>query len=219
MSRLNKLVSSLAGTVLLCVNLGFGGHTQNPVRGRKVPKTHLEGLGFDGLLADLAVKYGITIGVEDFRSDVSETDYRTSMDLPSGRLGSLVDRIIATDSRYRWNEINGVIQVYPTGRREDLLDVVIHEFSREGNFLQAQIADEICNLPEVKSKMNALGISAFNPLPISMIMGADYTDRYSVHVHDVTVRDLLNEIAKSSKYHFWAIGRWSPENKIVTLEF
>jgi hypothetical protein len=219
MNSFNKMVPSLTGMILLCVNLGFGGHTQNPISSRKVPKTHLEGLGFDGLLADLAVKYGVAIGVEDFRSDVSETVYRNSMDLPAGTLGSLVDRIVATDSRYHWNEINGVIQVFPSGRREELLDVVVHEFSMEGKFLQAEVADAICDLPEVKSKMNALGISPFNPLPISMIMGIDYRDRYSVHVHDVAIRDLLNEIAKSSEYHFWAIGRWSPTNKIVRLEF
>jgi hypothetical protein len=203
----------------ICANFASGAQDQRPVSSRRVPKTQLTGLGFAGLLADLAEKYGVTIGVEFFRGNKSESVHTMTMDMQEGTLGSLIDKIIATDGRYRWKEIDGVIQVYPKGTREELLDVVVQYFSVEGNFLEARVGDEICNLPEVKSRMDSLGITAFNPLPYSMITGMDYRRHFSVKVQTVTLRELLNEIARNTDDHFWSIGRWPPENKIIPLSF
>jgi hypothetical protein len=182
---------------------------------KKLPQTELSGLGVEGFLADLAEKYQIPIGIECVRFAEGEAAYRRTILLPPGTLSSLLNKIISEDVRYTWEETNGMIQVHPRENREELLNVLIHNISIEGVMSEPAEKEAIFGSPEVKSKMKELGIKFFNRLPYSTIFPRK-GHPVSIHLRDVTLRTVLNEIAKNGEAHCWLIDRWGD---LVLVEF
>jgi hypothetical protein len=98
--------------------------------------------------------------------------------------------------------IDGVINFIPKEDAHRLLNVKVKSFQiRNADRTEAKRA--IVSLREVKSKLKSLGLE---PAILSWYSGNNKRDslKLSISLHNVALRQVLNEIAK--KTNFWAVS-------------
>ena len=116
-------------------------------------------------------------------------------------LRQALDAIVETDTRYRWQIADGVINLLPAEGEPALLRTRIRKFHVTDVTSALDALNQLIALPEVKEGMDALhlkpGIAAIsywsspNPKP------------FSVAFKNVTLRQALNAIAAASGKHIW----------------
>ena len=152
----------------------------------------------------LADNYRIPAGIEivSSRRTKKVPEKRISIMLLQSPLETVLDAIVQADPSYRWEVNDGVVNLLPKDKEDSLVNIEVKSFQID-NLSRLEVKRAIVDLPEVASKHKSLGLE---PAAISLWPGRDKRDhlRLSLSLRNTTPRDILNEIAKRTK--FWAVS-------------
>lgn len=119
------------------------------------------------------------------------------------------------DPRYRWEEVDGVINVLPIDRKNSPLEIVVRHF-RVDQVNKEEASQAVTELPEVKVKLKEMGLKRRDV--ISIIGIPEYNlPRFSLRLSNVTVRTVLNEILKKSGSYSWVSFRSGDHNEFFSI--
>lgn len=146
------------------------------------------------LLGSLADTYGVVIGLE--------TDARlpalVKVEAHDVTFHQLLDVIVQGHPHYRWREVDGAIEFSPVNRGNYVLDTVIANFEvKDLNFSEA--IERLLKLPEVQSSLASMGLTRNEDGYQPRTPG----NTFSLRLKQVTVRRVLDEIARKCGTNFW----------------
>lgn len=168
------------------------------------------------ILRDLATTYKIQIGFEPIPEDfITRSDGIISIKIDEGTISDVLNAVAQSDPRYQWEEVDGVINVFPKEHRKSLLDTKVSSFYIDHS-IKRDVADVIADLPEVRVALNRMGIDWRNESTLSN-ESCDQSIGFSLKLHNVTVRTILNEIIKRDKCCYWYVNRHGENFKYVTI--
>ena len=159
-------------------------------------------------LPDLFSLVNVPLGISLAFEDVNDAEIKQNINLESYLIKDLLDQITNVDSRYRWKEENGVINVF-SENDYSILETRIPEFKENEypwkmdeiliqtkefqNYLwERNLIDKIPD-PDNKHGFMITG-SIGKPNPIHKI---------SIDLKNATVREILNEVVRKRGYGTW----------------
>jgi len=174
-------------------------------------------------LSRIATEYRVPIGLEVAAKQPETPGREITLNLENTTLRGVMNAIVKQDSRYRWTATGDVVYVYPIAGRDpllrDLLATNLGEFAVERDCTSYRLRDRIPELPEIKGKLARAKVSPF----VIAWRGADReklgSDCFSLHVSDVTLHHLLDQIIKQSNQKFWMLNRYGKTYEYVILNF
>jgi hypothetical protein len=173
-------------------------------------------------LSTLANENGLPIGLEVAAARPNSLEREINLDLKNSTLRDVLNAMVRQDSRYAWTSRGGTIYVYPTIDRDplllDLLATSLREFTVVSDRTTYRLRARILDLPEIKVKLQEAKASPF----VIALTGADYGklgDDFSLHVSDVTLKSLLDQIILHSAQKFWVLNRVGESKEYVVLNF
>lgn len=168
------------------------------------------------VLQKLARTSQVLIGLELIPGkDNSQPGNSLSIYIADGMVCDVLNAVIAADSRYQWEEVDGVINVFPKERKNPLLEIVVQDF--QAKQLCAEAATRLAtDSPEVKNRtanMEMVRRDIVNlPAP-----SCESLPKISLNLHNVKVRRILNEILKEGGSNFWAFQIYGDRNQYFTI--
>jgi hypothetical protein len=129
-----------------------------------------------------------------------EGDYFKQLWGPMNKtLRQALDTIVETDPRYRWELVDGVINLLPAKAEPALLQTHISEFRVENMFSAMDALSPLLALPEVKKAMDDLHLKP----GIAVFVSSVSRKPFSVKCKNVTLRQALNAIALAQGHITW----------------
>lgn len=167
------------------------------------------------ILQTLSSEYKVPVGLEIISYTKSKGEgKKINVDFRKGTLSELLDQVVREDPRYKWEVVSGVINVFPREGADSLLGTKVKRFQ-----VSQQNRDEtkraIFNLPEVSSALSQRGIQP-SQIAFSVSSGKDKV-RLSLDLQGTSVRDILNEIAKTTS--FWVTTRFGENDEFFVINF
>lgn len=129
-----------------------------------------------------------------------------SVQISGTTLGELLNSIAGSDPHYAWRLYRGVVDLEPSGGLPALLTTQLKAYD-SGDATDPESAVTFLNsLPEVMRAAVALGLTQ-NPSG-SFLSGMapgppPPRKRLDLRLHDITLLDALNAIARTNKHGFW----------------
>ncbi len=153
------------------------------------------------LLAAIPVNTRFTIG---FQVDPRQPPMQQiKIQLYDVTLREIMNAVVQERPEYEWNGNDDTIDISPAGQSSALLDVMINAF--EVNDLDSSAAiDKLMNLPEVQQAMRTLNLR--NAKATRKQVDRD-VKKFSLNLHDVTLRQALHSIARASETQFWILRK------------
>ncbi|MGD9587616.1 MAG: hypothetical protein AB7Q37_10395 [Pyrinomonadaceae bacterium] len=203
---MRTLKSTLQILLFLTIGLVDGDvFTQPTVNDRltdRVKNVSFEGKSLTRIVSQIATEHQIPIGIEIVPP---VQDLKLSFSVEDGTLKDLLNLVASSVPNYEWEIADDVINFLPTSRHETILQAIVSQYEtkeRNGLVLRQSITD----LPEVRRAMKEQRIKPFH-LSSGPLNGMIMPDNFAMRLKDVTVRTILNEIAKRSSNKYWVIGR------------
>lgn len=148
-------------------------------------------------LAAFAADYDVAIGLE---ADPEKPRSQISVHLRSVNFHQMLDGIVQAEPRYGWREDNGNIDVFPLSRSFDLLDARVQSLQLK-DVNRALAVNRLFGLPEVQALILSKNLKPLLPNPSDR----SKDEKLSFDLHDVTLRQALNQIAHQSGSNFWVL--------------
>ena len=127
------------------------------------------------------------------------------------RVRSVLDAIVAADSRYQWRIEGGVVNLLLKAESPPLLDVRLAEFSEKEVPVKVML-EALESMPEVRRRAAELGFS--EPDGFRILIGIVDTRKYTVKCQNCTVREALNAIVRQGGSS-WAYREYHYEGKKI----
>ena len=166
------------------------------------------------ILARVALNYKVPIGLKVIPEG---TEGEISIRIGAGSVRDVLNSIIEADPRYKWEETGGVVNVLPRSDSDDFLATVIAEF-QIGRQSQLDLRQALFDSPEVKSKLDSMGVRPLN----TELMSSAAKDVFSITpvvLSNATVKDVLNHVIKCSNVHYWVISRFGDNKGFLIINF
>jgi len=175
---------------------------------RSASSVHVERTEFNdramNIFGVLAQKYKVVIGVS---GTLIGSDSRVvNVSLESGTLKDVLDVIVTQDTRFQWQQnSNGSIHVSIKNSPLTLLDITVPVFDAE-NPKRAEIVDQLSQIPETSTwlRQHECSMEEMFAGPPAREWG-----QFSVHLKDVPLSSVLDEIAASSRTFFWSAIKYN----------
>jgi len=151
-------------------------------------------------LAVFAADYDVAIGLE---TDPEKPRSQISLHLRSVIFHQILDGIVQAEPRYGWREDNGNIDVFPLSGSFDLLDARIQSLQLK-DVNRALAVNRLFGLPEAQALILSKNLKPILPNPSDRASD----EKLSFDLHDVTLRQALNQIAHQSGSNFWVLRRY-----------
>lgn len=201
--------------LMLCYGHAVGQKPDDLLKQRLTVK--LEDVPFITVVATLSLDHRIPIGLE--LGTFSYDGVRRNFDATDKTLKEILNLICQYWPAYTWEVKDGVVNVVPAVARdtliEHLLSTKISHFSPHKVTDKFELRNAIVDLPEVKSFLDANGVSVFrlgNPLRPSDQIGA-----VDLSVSDTDVKGVLNKIVRETERKFWTVGRRSLDRNTIYM--
>lgn len=181
------------------------------VPAERVKLFKVEKADMGGALSALVEKdRNIVIGFERVPFTVGQGEGRISLTVTGETVEQIVQRLCLVDQRYEFSVVEGMmIEVRPKGSTEnpeDLLNIKIKDYKVDGDFSAPQVIESVNkDAPELRDflRRNREGWAAKTGqesagVAGSIISGNMPSPRFTLHLHDVTVRQILDAISVKS---------------------
>jgi hypothetical protein len=168
------------------------------------------------ILGDLASKHNVPIGIEIVPEETNErSDEGLQINVKDGTVKEALDAFVQIYPYYKWEEVNGVINISPKIEPDPLLETMISNFEvKQKN--AAEISEAITKLPEVEIALRNDGLEA-KRLTLLKSKPYDQWPKLSFTVQDKTVREILNHIIRTQNCKYWAVSRWGRSQKYIEI--
>jgi len=127
----------------------------------------------------------------------------------------LVNQILSADARYNWRKDDSIIELFPKGAKDPLLETVLTRFE-----VRAVNRDEairaLLRRVEVKRTLRQTNSSERT---LRNLPGASENNlpRFSVTMSNASVRSILNSILKASRSSNWLFFRYGRRKEYLSL--
>ena len=184
----------------LCVIVGGGEEPLDALLAKRVYSFKAPRAGISSFVETLALSYKLPVGLEVIPGEDSRKKPLT-IRIDSGTVRDVFDAIVREDPRYEWKKSGEVVNVLPKTDRSAILETVIGD-CRLDDVNRQDASSAIMELPEVRKALSSLESSraAYLSLPTEPYYSLP---RFSVRFRNVSVRQALNEILKTSKSTYW----------------
>lgn len=173
-----------------------------PAKADQLRVLNMNNISFPELLAQLAADYQVTVSLE---INSARPPVPVTIDLRDVNFTQIFDGLIRAEPGYQCRERDGGIEVYPLEGASDLLDTPIQQFKAEGINYEIAIWNLLAS-PEVQ----AYGLSrGLKPLRAPQPAGQIKSEKVTLNLSGVTLRQTLNKIAGESGVNFWMFRRCS----------
>jgi hypothetical protein len=152
------------------------------------------------LLAHLPETFGVTLGLE---VDPQKPYSLVRVDLREATIHDVLNAIVQSEPRYRWQEVDGFIEVLPVAQGRTFLDTTISNF-RVNDVDPAEAINQLMNLPEVQAGMKAMNLDRRE---LNSASPEKKGEKVSISLEDVTIRRALHRIMTESGGRFWVFRR------------
>lgn len=185
------------------------------ISGKHVAACHIEQLGVDTAVGDIAHRAHVPSGVEEIFDH--DTEPTIKIDFPGGTLADLLNRLVSHAPGYQWREDDGIIHVLWHGAHLPLADVVM---SYPG--AHDKTVDEIWSDLAARPELNAwLGSNHCSRQQIFSETGPTPPPRdfrISISAGSMTLAQLLDRVALKSG-ESWEISQSPPGKPCVVSIF
>ncbi len=212
---ISKLIRVAAAAILAsCVTLEANTKSQT-ILDQRVSFV-MENFDEEVILRRFADRFKIPIGFEVIPGEKSNQRYRSiSIRVENGTVRDVLDAFINADPRYRWDEMpDGIINISPKEPVEGILDVRVSSiYFSEVNLEKFGFA--LLEVTEVKARLEGIGVK---PGRTRLTTGArKEPSQLSIHLTDVTVREILNELLRRQHTSYWRVERYGDRNEYIQI--
>jgi hypothetical protein len=154
-------------------------------------------------LQRLANAHKIPIGLEEIpEAKQAKTRILFDIELTDCTIRDVLTSVTAKDPRYSWTERDGVINVTPVEAQDTFLDVIVPVFVVSNvNLRGASSALIECSV--VREHIQKLKIT--HRTVSSNLRSEEQLKRFSLSIHNLTVRMILNETLKEGDGFYWVV--------------
>jgi hypothetical protein len=165
------------------------------------------------VLRTLAMRAKVAIGFEAICKNTGTKEARTiNINVKKGTVRDVLDAFIKENPRYRWELVNGIINVLPRESQDSILEIMVHNFNLS-NMNVDELSLAIADLPEISAKLNKMKVS---PAKVLVDTGEPKeTPRFSITLQDLTLREILNELLRKGHSNYWAVERYGTNNEYI----
>lgn len=185
--------------------------SKDPVN-KYIPPLNVSNTSAVVFFSELATTYRVPIGLEDVSQGQNIT-HAINLTFSGGTVGDLLDQFTKAERQYKWAVIDGVINICPSNISESLLEVGIFDFTVQ-NARVTEVVQDLIQLPEVKKKLNKLGVQY-----VSINGLTESTEKHSLDLDNLRMREILNKVLKANKRFFWAVSRHGDDNEYLSFTF
>jgi len=195
--RLSAFVST---TALFCIPLMFGQQS----RSSDIHDVSIHAqTGIDALLS-LGQLYNRPLGIVG--SDKSILAPTLSVQVSQAQFADVLARVMSQLSKYEAHEVQGVVLIQPLNRdvaTERLFTMVLPNFDSETKATLTELADLLWMDVELRVDPSIRGFAGIRH-------ETDFKEFQPIHLVDVTVEDVLNELVRRRRSAAW-VGFSAPE--------
>ncbi len=177
--------------------------------GDRVETFHVQGVAAHEALQSMSRKYNVVIGVEGV---VYKTDPKISLDFSGGTLADLLNAFVAEARDYRWQNDDGIIHVFRNGAPASLASVVLNFPGATGE-ARYEIWRQLHTLTEYVAWMQS---HQCRPFERSRRLDFSFNNGQIIDIPagQMTVAQLLDQVAKKSGDGFWAVLQSDPSDPV-----
>lgn len=154
---------------------------------------------------------GISVAFENSLGDEIKINYKPS----DFTVKSLLDEIVKFDKRYRWQETDGVINVFPQNDYP-ILDARVAEFKVE-KATPKQLREKLVGTTEFQNYLKAKNLADRIPgdesrrgwMYITVAGALAERHKVSLDLKNATVREILNAIVRQRGYSIWTYREYN----------
>lgn len=193
---------NLVRVTALVLFLVIAGASGSPTMAQQSPPSNIPPLRivkYDGdmasLLAHMSQSFGTTIGLE---IDPKQLKSQASIHVKDATLADVLDAIVKSVPAYQWRERNGCIEVLPVEGSNPFLETTINSF-QVNEVDQTEAVNRLLNLLDVQANLRSMSLNRKDLSSTSETK----TEKLSVKIEGVTIRQALSMIANESRARFW----------------
>lgn len=210
-----RILPVLTGVFLIVSGLLTIAQEQKPtILLKKIHDFHVADAPPSLVLERLSAQYSVPIGVESVPDSVGGKT-RIAVDVQDGTVMDVLNGIASRDPTYRWQEIDGVVDVFPKTSVDSLLETVIGNYEVR-NVNKEDAIKILKDSAEVKRQLSKTGARERTFLTPTWTP-LDKLPRFTLVLKKATVRTILNEILKASGSNYWAFFRYGVKNEYLSL--
>jgi len=131
------------------------------------------------------------------------------------KLRDVLDSIVWADSRYRWEDRGGVVNLLPVAGEPELLKTPIMEFHAADVLSAREALGILLSLPDVKKRMSDLNLK--RGLEVFVSPHSLSPKRVSIDCKNTTMRGALNAIARAEPNAIWEYYEFHCERRNEVL--
>jgi len=190
---------------------------QTDLLDRSVGPIRIKSQPIGKILETLSDDYKVPIGIS-LADTKKSPDREIDVNLPEMVLKSVLDFLVIQDPRYKWKVEGQVVNFFPVRDHDplvsSLLETNLSRVSFSPHLRLSDIRYEIFDLPEIRAKL----IQA-NVAPLMFEMGIPSTNKIgaSLTFSNLSLKELLDQIALNTSRRFWMLARWGDDNKYIAL--
>ena len=215
--RIYFILSIIFSLSLVKIN---GQNKDNQLLNQQLENVQIESDSLHQVLSGIAVKHRVPIGLENILAGDEPCQLKREIKLNYSkiRIKKLMHSIMTSTTNCDWEIADGVINVFPASGKSDISEITIHNIKLEKRISNQGIKDLIIELPEVKSvlKMDNRNLTT---LFTSLSETQPISENFSLHAQDVSLRYILNQIAKNSRSMYWNLSNWENNKSMIFLNF
>lgn len=193
-----------------------------------IEKNRVNGDSIRKILRNLSFVYDIPIGMELRGEDVETAQSFGQGELlkQSGSLEEVLNRLVDSQSSYRWKVQDGTILVFPAKRDSIIKDLLDHRFGKvvfEFSSDRIEVDSFIFDIPEIKERLASLHLT---PISLQDMSGLGYktieelqndAPDTSINLNQLSVNELLNRLLIQKKIKFWYVTRWGDAKEFISI--
>lgn len=198
-------VTCLIGLFLVSViGLGYGQQQNDSLLRQRVASIDVSATNVDATLISLAAKYNVPVGNEVSSRKSSESP-QYQLELKNSTVEEILKVLFRNQPDYRWQVMDGVLNVSSSSTFEPLLDTVIGEFEVKEQTV-SEIKKTLAERPEVQFTLSQTN-TEFQELTILPGGNAEAPGKYTFSLHNANVRQILNRLILQTEGHYWTLVR------------
>jgi hypothetical protein len=163
------------------------------------------------LVANLPKSFNVTIGFE-MEPRLPRSSVRVR--LTNAAIDDVIGAIVQNNPNYTWRRNENAIEILPTNNAASFLDTQVASFQVRDVTAEEAVRD-LLKLNEVQSALAQSGLR----LAPRIENGPSDSTKISLDLANLSIRQILNNVASASGLQFWVVQRVGAHNELFTISF
>lgn len=131
-----------------------------------------------------------------------------------GNIREVLNEIVKADDRYKWEIVNGVINVSPLSLRNNIPELKIENLNLS-EIEVSKVGAAILDAPEIQATLDTMGKKKTEQF--NYVGPPSKNEKISVVLLNKTIRESLNQLLYKRQASFWAIETFGKKDEFVRI--